>query len=441
VVLVAPEMPESESPVTLAADDEPMQGRTQVESVSAPAESSVPEETAPPLVLHGRVLFPDGSGAAGATVVLGELSTGCDAHGRFALEIVEREGVPLLGRVPGIRSPSLDDDAALVALLAGWTPGVLAGVGARVRAAHGERPRAPLEPVEIVLTDLAETIDGTVLGRDGAPASDWRIALLDGVPAFAGDYRPFSAEELSSGVRDHATTDAHGRFAFTGLVRGKEYRVRAWNPQTLEQVTSEPLPSGTREHVLRMPGEGLRPLVDGLIVGLDGTPLEGMRCRLTMVEYRLEHEGTGRTWMTTGQEVHTDALGRFEFRDVPACPLFVRIDGQGTGTRLDLPPEEPCRGLRVELARAGSFTLEIGDPAHAPDALRALDADGELLRMERDTGPGSSEGGREMDLPPDGAHGWRVSERARWLVLVEDGAERARLPVSIRHGRTAHLRW
>jgi hypothetical protein len=46
-----------------------------------------------------------------------------------------------------------------------------------------------------------------------------------------------------------------------------------------------------------------------------------------------------------------------------------------------------------------------------------------------------------MDLPPDGAHGWRVSERARWLVLVEDGAERARLPVSIRHGRTAHLRW
>jgi hypothetical protein len=26
-------------------------------------------------------------------------------------------------------------------------------------------------------------------------------------------------------------------------------------------------------------------------------------------------------------------------------------------------------------------------------------------------------------------------------VLVEDGAERARLPVSIRHGRTAHLRW
>src|SRR6185503_18388159 len=198
-------------------------------------------------------------------------------------------------------------------------------------------------------------ISGTLLERTGAAAENWRIALLDGTPAYRNEYRPFTVEELAFGVDTHVETGADGRFAFRGLSAGRTYRVRAWNQHTLEQLVSEPIAAGTEDVVLRVPLDPWRPLVDGVVVGLDGAPLADVRCRLSMNEYK----SGGGTWMDSRNEVMTDAGGRFAFADVPPAEIFLRFnDGSGSGTQFDLPPDESCRNLRIELVRSGEFVFE-----------------------------------------------------------------------------------
>jgi hypothetical protein len=213
--------------------------------------------------------------------------------------------------------------------------------------------------------------------------------------------------------------------------------VRAWNEHTLEQIASEPIPAGTRGIVLRATADGWRPIVDGVVVALDGTPLEGLRCRLSMDEYR----SGGGSWMTTGQEVKTDAQGRFVFHDVPPAEVFLRIDGQGCGVRIDLAPDEECRNRRIEVATSGEFILEVTGSARGAFAVCVLDDAGKRLELERQVAEGLTYSSTELTLSADGTCRARVSELARWLVLLDDGREIARLPLHVRHGAEARVRW
>src|SRR5207249_806324 len=160
--------------------------------------------------------------------------------------------------------------------------------------------------------------------------------------------------------------------------------IRAWNGHTLEQVVSEPIPAGTLDVLLRAPNERWRPLVDGMVVGLDGAPLADVSCRLLMDEYRID----GGAWMTSREEVRTDALGRFAFVDVPRAEIFIRFHGYGSDTQLELVPEKDYRDVRVELVRSGEFVFDSSDPARAPAFVCVLDDADERLTLEVALGEG-----------------------------------------------------
>jgi hypothetical protein len=333
--------------------------------------------------------------------------------------------------------PSVEHEDALVAWHDGWVPVIRRDFGMLVEKALAQSPPFELEPVELVLTGPSLEIRGTLLDRAGAPAVGWRFSLLDGELVARGDYRPYSAEDVASGTDTHQATGEDGGFAFRGLTPEKSYRVRAWNETTLEQVVSQAIPAGTLDVLLRAPDGPWRPLVDGVVVGLDGSPLADVRCRLSMNEYQVG----GSTWMTTGQEVTTDSIGRFAFVDVPPTEVFLRFnDGSGSGTQVDLPPDEPCRNLRIELARSGTFVFETSTTGNGPSALWVLDDAGERLGIEVSR-EGRTGTWRELAVPPGGTCRARVSERARWLVLLDGERELARRPLVVRYGEETRVRW
>ena len=332
----------------------------------------------------------------------------------------------------------MDRNAHLVAWLDGWVPALLENFGERVRRIH-ERSGYVLEQVELVLSSRAAAIDGVLLDRFGSPAEGWRQQLLDGMPAYADDYRTFSAEELASGATSHVELGPDGAFRFQGLTEGKRYRLRFWNQHTLEQLKTEPILAGTTRLVLKAPNEAWRPLVDGVVVGVDGTPLAGVTCRLSMVEY----ERDGGRWMETGQEGVTDPLGRFAFADVPPVPVLMRFNGQEVGQYFDLDPFSPGRNLRFELVRTGDFVFERTPDELGTLELRVLDVTDSPLSIEVFTGPGTSSSSHGVTLQHGARIQARVSESARWVVLVRGQGDRevARLPILIRHGEEALVTW
>ncbi|MSR62128.1 MAG: hypothetical protein EXS08_06765 [Planctomycetes bacterium] len=142
-----------------------------------------------------------------------------------------------------------------------------------------------------------------------------------------------------------------------------------------------------------------------------------------------------------GANVVTDGLGHFAFVDVPPVELFIRFKGLGTDQQLVLPTDDPGCGLRVELVRSGTFVLERDGAGRAADTLRVLDGDEQRLPIELDRGPGRTSNPRDVPVPASGEVRGRVSELARWLVLYAGERELGRLPLVVRFGEDARLRW
>jgi RNA polymerase sigma-70 factor (ECF subfamily) len=447
VELIAPSAPAGAPRVLPARAEGPEREPVQATAAEPPSRDQGAEPAeAEPLRLRGRVLFPDGSGAQDASVAFGPFLARCGRGGWFEMPLDEDDARPSVRRGSLLRvgseirvlrrGRSFQNDDALVAWHDGWVPVVRSDYGTLVEEALAAA-QAELAPVELVLTTLALEIRGILLDRTGVPAAGWRYSLLDGVLVARGDYRPFSAEDLASGADSHQATGVDGTFAFRGLVPEKSYRVRAWNERTLEQVVSEPIPAGTEGVVLRARQDPWRPVVDGVIVGLDGYPLADVRCRLSMNEYEVDSGA----WMTSAQDVRTDGHGRFVFVDVPHEEIFIRYNGYGSSGELALPPGEPGRDLRIELVRCGELLFESSSVARRPDELRVLDEAGERLALEVWHGEGRSSSSLDLAVAPGGACRATVSELARWLVLRREGQELTRLPLSIRHGETARIHW
>jgi len=360
-----------------------------------------------PAGVQGRVVAEGGGPVEGASVRLGDALTTSDARGEFRLAWQR-----------------MQPDDALWATKAGFRPAILPDFGARV-AAGGD---APLW-IELVLGSGAAPITGTLVAADGTPLEGWRIKLKDGTLVSRVAPEPLYAEvpDAPGGAR---RTGAGGRFEFADLDPGRSYRLRAWSPETLEIAESDAIPAGTRDYVFRVPEPGFR-TVEGRVVGLDGLPLAEIRIRLTMSV----HEAEGGTWMHTGQEVRTGEDGAFLFEDVPRCPLFLRFNGDDVSSkRVDLAPSDPGGGLVVELLRTGAFVLEPPPGGLSGAELRVLDRGGQPLRMSFESGPGTTRSGTHVPVDDVGTSPVTVSEEAAWLVVAREGAEVARVPLSVRHG-------
>ena len=379
----------------------------------------------PRSLVEGFVVHVAGAPAPGARVSLGAFETLSAEDGWFRLPrdvlAVDAEGAFHWPRSSGV---------ALTAVLDRFVPATLPGVLTRLES--GELR----EPLELVLGPPSTVIAGFLVGAAGEPAPGWRIALLGGEVVEVGMQRPLTAEDLAAGDGGRRSTGEGGAFRFEGLTAGRLYRLRAWNEETLQVAESDEVPAGTHGYVLRVPFDPPRPLVDGVVRGHDGHPLEGVRVRLTMVEHR--HEGG--TWMHTGQRAVTGADGRFEFREVPHVDLHLRFDQGGTaGGRLDLPPGEPGRGLEVVLSRAGGFRLHLPEAIPGRDQIAVLDRDGERLRLQVRVSPATTRGMGLYELTGETTPEIHVLDRAAAVVVLRDGREFDRLPLEIRPGELVEV--
>ena len=384
-----------------------------VEATVAPQVAVSNEDSQTPKLI-GRVLHASGGPAPFAIVQLGELKAKADGDGRFELAL--KTNGPF---------NRWDSNSALVATLPGFAPAI------RPRFGRGLRDFLKNDrTVELVLPGVAGAIAGFVIDADGSPSEGWRIKLLDGTVVSENDFFPLYAEDAAAqpeadARKGYNVTDEDGAFRLGGLVPDRTYRLRAWNPRTLQIIESEPIHTGTTGVILQVRNDPPRTLVDGMVVSMDGEPLADVRCRLTMNEHT-----TGRsTWATTAQEVRTGPDGRFAFENVAHSKVYIRFNGHGSTARVHLTPGDEYRDIRVEIIRKGPFRFESTEGADGPTHIAVVSAEGKALMMRVEFGSGTI-GTSKLEVI-GGAAGALVSELAYQLVLYRGEDEIGRMGLTV----------
>ena len=417
------------SPGTFVADVDPAPRPAEREAVPSPAPAPGPSIAARPHHLRGRLTLDTGSVVPDALVLLGPRETKTEADGAFTFA-----------------TEGLAADVDLVAIVQGHQPAVVNAVLTTPQAQRGER-------IEVVLPGPALSIAGTLYDGDGSPGEGWMLELSDGTRTAIGAFPPLTAEDLAAGAvrggadrqgmpADAASPNrqrvaAHGGFRVGGLRAGRSYLLRAWNELTLEDVRSEAIPAGTERYVFRVSSASRRELVWGHVVDRRGTPLEGVRVRLTM----RVHSGDSTTSYQTGQEQTTGSDGAFEFTSVPRRDLLLRFTASHVASLYrEFPADEAGVGLRVELSTLCALRFESLPGLAAPDALRALDASGAALRMDQEVSPGVTRGGYQLELAEGPSATIRVADAAVVLVLLKESVELRRVPISLSRADTLLVR-
>lgn len=364
------------------------------------------------LELTGFVLHADGRPAASAKVQWGRDRTTSAEDGSFALQL---RG----GRAQ--RGP-------LVAFLVGFQGAVLHEVFPQYVDSGLSPP-----PVELVLGPPALTLEGEVWDASGAPCAGWRVSLLDGEEASVNRAPPVLVENLVADNDGTVESDEAGRFLLGGL-SARDYTVRAFDPETLVQVRSKPVPAGSRV-VLHVDEGAFRDQLAGRVVGFDGTPVADARVGLSIC---LGRSGPAASWWS-GDSVATDELGRFRLRDVPRRDVYLSVHGDSVlSTRVELDEGAPDEGHTVEVIRRCRFRVSWA-AAQPGDEFAMIDADEALLNVMEVRASSSSTRGtwrlEEGQSPP-----LSVSEQASAILLLREGKEVARAPVSLTPGELTVIR-
>ncbi len=312
------------------------------------------EEKASP-ALEGIVLDEYGAAVEGALVKLAFSETRSGPDGRFGLPI-EWVGpaTPLCASLPG-RLPAL--------------------VPAFGRYLEDHQNRVP--PVELVLGGEPLAIEGRVLDADGEPCWDWTVQIADETEVSQGVVPMTSAEELTREGKGKVHTGRDGRFRIAGLL-DRSYRVLAFDSDTLFRVEQQ-VEAGTQGVVLKAPA-ATRGDVRGRVVAPDGTPMAHIRVQLALDTVVTS---SGRS-MANGAKIVTDESGSFEFEDVPAEGVYLRLFGETIlPTEFRLPAAESLREYEVEVLRRCHFRIEPGELARSAEFVEFLDAEGQRLQVNK----------------------------------------------------------
>jgi len=250
---------------------------------------------------------------------------------------------------------------------------------------------------------------------------------MDGMEASAEFYLADSTEEGWNGDAYWSSrdTDANGRFQLDGLLE-REYSLRILDPRTLALHAAGPFRAGdTRVEIVL--GERELGRIAGRVVARDGRPLAGVAVRILGNTF-------GGVWADAGTRL-SDAEGRFTFADIGGERLMLAVSGDDV-----VPQWSPVAVTGGETAEVEltvevrcTFQVDLGFEPGRADALRVLDEGGAELTLYR-IGPTGSLRGEEFSLVEGRSESLGVSDSARTLVLLKDGAEVLRVPLFLRPG-------
>lgn len=299
--------------------------------------------------VFGRVLRPNGSGAAGATVRLQrrtrtiETRTGADGSFRFENVIDgpfdEWLGVEAGGFAALVHEPVAFDEELLLRL----------------------------EP--------AVALGGTVRSPDGGPAAGVRVSILG--DRFIAGYLPRSLAimptwETQGRAALEMRTDENGRFDFDGLYEGK-FEVFLHHDDGGHQL--ELLDSGFDGYELVFDAARSSDVsFEGRVTdAVTGDPIRDFQISVLGVR-------NGATYNSRPLEFH-DEDGRYAIRGLPTMKarLWVHADGYRTPVLpyLDREPGVVFQDVKMVEARSISVRVVDQDGAARYATIRALDADGQ----------------------------------------------------------------
>lgn len=379
----------------------PSSSATNVEVVMHAPPDSTPH-------LDGVVLFVDGRPAADATVNLGSQSTRSDASGEFRLEL-----------------GWLKDTAPLSATKPGYQPAVVRGFGRVVVESNRSPP-----PARLVLGGPVLQIEGRVVRSDGGPCAGFHVSIVDGLEISQGLMPPVFAEHLSIGAEGgKSTTDGNGAFRLDGLA-AREYRLQAWDPESLVLVESEAIAAGRKDALLTLPADARRELVRGRVLSTAGAPMSNVRVLACLLTTQTDH---GSDWIE-GRSTFTDGTGAFELRSVPRNRLLLRFTGSDI-MPLDraIPGDQPTDDLSITVLPRCHFRIEAGAGDSPAEALTALDSNG-ALAMLWSLSANQWSGTTYAKLASGRSDVLSAGEGSYTFVLHRAGKEIKRIPVSLSPG-------
>lgn len=363
-------------------------------------------------ILRGKVVDPTGAAVAGAFVSAGRTTAETDSLGLFEL--------------PARFDPE-ESSARVFAVKEGFGP-------ARAEAPLAGGTAAFPDFLVLELAAEAGAISGLVLGPDGQPFGAAQVWIADPTHfGYDGASLAVLLENLlapgEEGTFRKLAVRADGTFTIDGL-DARSYEVAAVDPESMLFVRRAGVPAGTRDVVLRLPADGLYPLVSGRVIGRTGAPVAGAQVRATRdLFFR-----PGGIWMDCGARAVTDPAGAFELTGVPKDGVYLRVDGDGIeptefahGRERLADEAGRVEGLEIVVTRCLDLALELLDAAEA-DEFAVVDADGTALNVAvvEEGGRSSNTHGRLVE----GRSGVvQVPETGATVVLYRADAEIRRLPL------------
>jgi hypothetical protein len=335
-----------------------------------------------------------------------------------------------------------DDRGAFELVVKDWSePGPLVAVLSGFQAAIGPdvstlgRMGAP-DPQRLVLGPPPLAIAGRVVDHEGRPQAGWTVQPVDPVVLEEGRIPPECVEELTLGAPLGARTDADGAFELLGL-QDRAYRLQAHSAKALVRVESEPIPAGARNVRVLVPADARFARIDGVVVGLDGTPVAGVGVRPTLIVLRTQSGYT----MEHADGVTTDAEGRFALVDVPRQSSRLDVDGDAIlPASHALDDHQDGTSIRIQVARRKHLRVEGIPPESGVRWVSVLDgSDQELQLMQFQSGGWASS---TRVLVQGGAIPVvSVAESARTIVFSLEHPNEVRRPITLAREGITTVRW
>ncbi|MBK7877580.1 MAG: carboxypeptidase regulatory-like domain-containing protein [Planctomycetes bacterium] len=382
--------------------------------------------------LQGRVVDAQGAPVVGAYVALDRQAGLTDRLGRFELPAGPRD--ERTGEGGGTR---------LRVAKQGFLPVTLES-----RKPTSTEPGAWPEPLVVVLGDPARTIEGVLVDADGKPVAGARVTPLGRSP-FADVLTAFGAQSfalstdmeavLAGGAdrRASVVSGADGEFHVAGLL-AHDYRLRVFDPRSLEVLVTEPIPAGRRGVRLVLGAAGKPMRVAGTVVDLRGRPIAGVAVQLLATHAELPPE---ETWDLASKSLKTDAEGRFVFVDIAPNAARVRasMNGDLVSAESALADAPDLEHVRIELARPCHARIESKTPELAGSSFGFVDARGEPLTFYVELGDVSA-GAARFSWNGETSGVLTVSETARALLFFgADEKELLRLPIDLSPDREVEV--